>query len=52
MEQMKPEVDLYRRRLLAAGAGGAAAGFSGWSPARRPNAAPAHPLPANSPGNW
>ena len=45
MEQMKPEVDLYRRRLLAAGAGGAPAGLSGWSPASLAQAAAAKPLP-------
>jgi len=33
MESTKPEVDQYRRRLLAAGATGAAAGLAGWSPA-------------------
>ena len=45
MEQMKPEGDLSRRRLLAAGAGGAAAGLSGWSPASLAQAAAAKPLP-------
>lgn len=45
MEKMKPEVDLYRRRLLAAGAGGAAAGLSGWSPASLAQAVAAKPLP-------
>lgn len=44
MERMKPEVDVYRRRLLAAGAGGAAAGLAGWSPASLAQAA-AKPLP-------
>ncbi|MBE0625558.1 MAG: sulfite oxidase [Burkholderiales bacterium] len=42
---MKPEVDVFRRRLLAAGAGGAAAGLAGWSPASLAQAAGAKPLP-------
>jgi len=33
MEHKKPVVDAYRRRLLAASAGGAAAGLAGFSPA-------------------
>ena len=45
MEPMTPEVDLYRRRLLAAGATGAAAGLAGWSPASLAQAG-AKPLPA------
>ncbi|MBE0622701.1 MAG: sulfite oxidase [Burkholderiales bacterium] len=42
---MKPDVDVYRRRLLAVGAGGAAAGLAGWSPASFAQAAGAKPLP-------
>jgi DMSO/TMAO reductase YedYZ molybdopterin-dependent catalytic subunit len=37
--------DLRRRRLLAAGAGGAAASLSGWSPASLAQAAQSKPLP-------
>ena len=33
MEETKSQVDVYRRRLLAASAGGAAAGLAGFSPA-------------------
>ena len=40
------EVDRYRRRLLAAGATGAAAGLAGWSPASLAQAGGAKPLPA------
>lgn len=45
MEQRKSDVDLHRRRLLAAGAGGAAAGLAGFSPASLAQAAGAKPLP-------
>jgi len=45
MKPTTPEVDLYRRRLLAASAGGAAAGLAGWSPASLAQAAGAKPLP-------
>jgi len=46
METTKTQVDLYRRRLLAASAGGAAAaGLAGWSPASLAQAAGAKPLP-------
>lgn len=46
MRPMKPEFDLNRRRMmLAAGAGGAAAGLAGWSPATLAQAAGAKPLP-------
>jgi DMSO/TMAO reductase YedYZ molybdopterin-dependent catalytic subunit len=41
----KTEVDQFRRRLLAAGAGGAAAGLSGWSPASLAKASGGKPLP-------
>jgi hypothetical protein len=43
MEPMTPDVDLYRRRLLAAGVTGAAAGLAGWSPASLAQAAGAKP---------
>jgi sulfite dehydrogenase len=43
MENPKAEIDALRRRLLAAGAVGGAAGFSGWSPAAL---AQGKPLPA------
>jgi sulfite dehydrogenase len=45
MEPTKTEVDVYRRRLLAASAGGAAAGLAGWSPASLAQAPGAKPLP-------
>ncbi|HEX2199502.1 MAG TPA: sulfite oxidase [Burkholderiales bacterium] len=45
MPDVKREVDAYRRRLLAAGAGGAAAGLAGFSPAGLAQGA-AKPLPA------
>jgi sulfite dehydrogenase len=45
MESTKPEVDQYRRRLLAAGATGAAAGLAGFSPASLAQQAGAKPLP-------
>src|SRR3972149_8875934 len=45
MEQTKSDVDLRRRRLLAAGAGGAPAGLAGGSPASLAQAAGAKPLP-------
>jgi DMSO/TMAO reductase YedYZ molybdopterin-dependent catalytic subunit len=47
MEKTHPGVDVLRRRLLAAGATGAAAGAGlGWSPASLAQAAGAKPLPA------
>lgn len=46
MRPDKSRVDLQRRMLLAAGASGAAAGLSGWSPASLGQTAGAKPLPA------
>jgi sulfite dehydrogenase len=47
MEKTNPGVNVLRRRLLAAGATGAAAGAGlGWSPASLAQAAGAKPLPA------
>ncbi|MBE0613394.1 MAG: sulfite oxidase [Burkholderiales bacterium] len=45
MDKLKPETNLNRRRLLVAGAGGVAAGLSGWSPAGFAQAAGSKPLP-------
>jgi sulfite dehydrogenase len=45
MESIR-KVDAYRRRLLAAGAAGTAAGLSGWSPAGLAQGGTAKPLPA------
>ncbi len=43
MDRTRLEIDVYRRRLLAAGAAGTAAGLSGWTPAAL--AQGAKPLP-------
>jgi len=45
MATTKRDVDLSRRRLLAASGAGAAAGLAGWSPAGLAQAATAKPLP-------
>ena len=46
MEQLKKrDVDVNRRRLLAVGAGGAVAGFAGWSPASLAQSSGAKALP-------
>jgi sulfite dehydrogenase len=46
MDGTKSEVDVYRRRLLAAGTAGAAAGLGAWTPASLAQGAGAKPLPA------
>ena len=45
MEESRSQIDVYRRRLLAASAGGAAAGLAGFSPASLAQAAGGKPLP-------
>lgn len=45
MKSIKADVNLNRRRLLAASAGGAAAGLAGFSPASLAQSAGAKPLP-------
>jgi sulfite oxidase len=44
MENRKPEIDALRRRLLAAGAMGGAAGFAGWTPAALAQGKPLPPF--------
>lgn len=46
MQATPSEIDLARRRLLAASAGGAAAGIAGWSPAARAQARTLPPVAA------
>lgn len=45
MKPTTPRVDVNRRKLLAAGAGGAAAGLGGWSPASLAQQPATKPLP-------